>query len=81
MRWRKSPPELIAVFDAALPDDRRVQRRSMFGYPRSPARPPAGRAPGKVPAGQHAGGLPRGGAAVKLRASAGARSSRAARGR
>ena len=33
MAWRKSPPELIAAFDAALPDDRRVQRRSMFGYP------------------------------------------------
>jgi TfoX/Sxy family transcriptional regulator of competence genes len=31
--WRKSPPDLIAAFDAALPDDRRVQRRSMFGYP------------------------------------------------
>jgi TfoX/Sxy family transcriptional regulator of competence genes len=33
MAWRKSPPELIAAFDAALPDDRRVQRRKMFGYP------------------------------------------------
>jgi len=33
MAWRKSPPELIAAFDAALPADRRVQRRSMFGYP------------------------------------------------
>jgi TfoX/Sxy family transcriptional regulator of competence genes len=33
MAWRKSPPDLIAAFDAALPDDRRVQRRSMFGYP------------------------------------------------
>ena len=33
MAWRKSPPELIAAFDAALPDDRRVVRRSMFGYP------------------------------------------------
>ena len=33
MAWRKSSPELIAAFDAALPDDRRVQRRKMFGYP------------------------------------------------
>ena len=33
MAWRKSPPELIAAFDVALPDDRRVQRRKMFGYP------------------------------------------------
>jgi TfoX/Sxy family transcriptional regulator of competence genes len=33
MAWRKSPPELIAAFDAALPADRRVQRRKMFGYP------------------------------------------------
>ena len=33
MAWRKSPPELIAAFDAALPADRRVQRRTMFGYP------------------------------------------------
>ena len=33
MAWRKSPPELIVAFDAALPDDRRVQRRKMFGYP------------------------------------------------
>lgn len=32
-KWRKSPPELIALFDAALPDDRRVERRKMFGYP------------------------------------------------
>lgn len=33
MAWRKSPPALIAKFDAALPDDPRVERRQMFGYP------------------------------------------------
>ncbi len=33
MTWRKSPPELVGAFDAALPEDRRVQRRKMFGYP------------------------------------------------
>ncbi len=33
MAWRKSPPELIALFDAALPDDARIERRKMFGYP------------------------------------------------
>ncbi len=32
-RWKKSPPDLIARFDAALPRDERVERRSMFGYP------------------------------------------------
>jgi TfoX/Sxy family transcriptional regulator of competence genes len=32
-RWRKSSPELIERFDAALPDDPRVERRQMFGYP------------------------------------------------
>jgi TfoX/Sxy family transcriptional regulator of competence genes len=31
--WRKSPPELIAFFDDVLPDDPRVERRKMFGYP------------------------------------------------
>lgn len=31
--WRKSPPSLIALFDAVLPDDPRVERRQMFGYP------------------------------------------------
>lgn len=31
--WRKSPPSLIALFDAVLPDDPRVERRKMFGYP------------------------------------------------
>ena len=32
-RWKKSPPELIARFDAALPCDTRVHRRVMFGCP------------------------------------------------
>lgn len=31
--WRKSPQELIDLFDATLPADPRVQRRKMFGYP------------------------------------------------
>jgi TfoX/Sxy family transcriptional regulator of competence genes len=31
--WRKSPADLIALFYAALPDDPRVERRKMFGYP------------------------------------------------
>ncbi len=33
MPWEKSPPELIDRFHAALPEDPRVQRRQMFGYP------------------------------------------------
>ena len=33
MAWRKSPPALIAAFDAALPGDAQVERRKMFGYP------------------------------------------------
>jgi TfoX/Sxy family transcriptional regulator of competence genes len=33
MAWRKSPPELIALFDEAVPKDRRIERRKMFGYP------------------------------------------------
>jgi hypothetical protein len=31
--WRKSPDALIVLFDAALLDDPRVERRKMFGYP------------------------------------------------
>lgn len=31
--WRQSSPELIARFEAAIPDDVRVERRKMFGYP------------------------------------------------
>ncbi len=33
MAWKKSSERLKAVFDAALPADRRVERRQMFGYP------------------------------------------------
>jgi TfoX/Sxy family transcriptional regulator of competence genes len=33
MKWRKSPDELIRLFDEVLPDDARVERRQMFGYP------------------------------------------------
>lgn len=33
MPWEKSPAELIERFHAALPEDPRVQRRQMFGYP------------------------------------------------
>ena len=32
-KWQKSSPELVARFQAALPDDPGVERRSMFGYP------------------------------------------------
>jgi hypothetical protein len=31
--WKKSPPELIAAFDAALAGERGAERRQMFGYP------------------------------------------------
>lgn len=33
MAWEKSPPALIARFDEVVPDDPRVERRKMFGYP------------------------------------------------
>jgi len=33
MAWEKSSPQLIESFDAALPDDPRVERRQMFGFP------------------------------------------------
>lgn len=33
MGWAKSPPALIAAFEAAFPDDLRAERRKMFGYP------------------------------------------------
>ncbi len=33
MKWTKSPPELVARFEAATPDDPRLLRRPMFGYP------------------------------------------------
>ena len=32
MAWEKTPPEILAAFDAAAPDDPRVERRPMFGY-------------------------------------------------
>ena len=32
-RWRKSPPELVALFDAVLSGEPRAERRQMFGYP------------------------------------------------
>lgn len=32
-RWKKSPPELIARFEAALPRDAHVEPKKMFGYP------------------------------------------------
>lgn len=32
-RWKKSSPELIARFEAALPRDANVVPRKMFGYP------------------------------------------------
>jgi TfoX/Sxy family transcriptional regulator of competence genes len=33
MAWTKSPQGLIDLFEEALPDDPRVERRKMFGYP------------------------------------------------
>ena len=33
MEWQKSPEALARTFDAALPDDPRLERRKMFGYP------------------------------------------------
>ena len=33
MQWKKTPPELVATFDKAAPDDPRVTRKPMFGYP------------------------------------------------
>ncbi len=33
MAWKKVPPELAEIFDRALPDDPRIDRRKMFGYP------------------------------------------------
>src|SRR5262245_38741897 len=35
MAWRKSPPELIETFHAALPPDPKAERRQMCGYPAS----------------------------------------------
>ena len=33
MKWEKSSEALIETFHAALPDDPRIERRQMFGYP------------------------------------------------
>jgi hypothetical protein len=33
MAWRKSPPELIEKFATLVPSDKRVVRKTMFGYP------------------------------------------------
>lgn len=33
MKWRKTPEELVNTFQSALPEDARVERRKMFGYP------------------------------------------------
>lgn len=33
MAWRTPPAELVARFDAALPDDPSCERRQMFGCP------------------------------------------------
>jgi TfoX/Sxy family transcriptional regulator of competence genes len=32
-KWKKSPPALVAAFDAAMARDPRIVRRQMFGYP------------------------------------------------
>jgi TfoX/Sxy family transcriptional regulator of competence genes len=32
-KWTKSPPALVALFDAALAGKASVERRQMFGYP------------------------------------------------
>jgi TfoX/Sxy family transcriptional regulator of competence genes len=31
--WKKSPPELVALFDEIVPNDPAIERRTMFGYP------------------------------------------------
>ncbi|HXU46941.1 MAG TPA: TfoX/Sxy family protein [Thermoanaerobaculia bacterium] len=33
MKWTPAPDWLIAAFDPLVPDDPRVERRKMFGYP------------------------------------------------
>jgi TfoX/Sxy family transcriptional regulator of competence genes len=33
MAWTKSPQALVDLFEESLPDDPRVERRKMFGYP------------------------------------------------
>jgi len=31
--WRKSPPDLVRLFDRLLPERGAIERRKMFGYP------------------------------------------------
>ena len=33
MSWKKSPPELVALFESMVPADPSVERKQMFGYP------------------------------------------------
>src|SRR5262245_20245670 len=33
MAWKKSSERLVTTFDAALPRDPRIERRTMFGFP------------------------------------------------
>ncbi len=33
MQWKKTPPELAATFEKVVPNDPRVVRKPMFGYP------------------------------------------------
>jgi len=33
MAWRKSPPELVDLFERAVPHGPGIERRKMFGYP------------------------------------------------
>ena len=33
MAWTKAPQGLVDLFEESLPDDPRIQRRKMFGYP------------------------------------------------
>lgn len=32
-KWSKTPEETVVLFNECLPDDTRVERRKMFGYP------------------------------------------------
>ncbi len=33
MAWTKAPQSLVDLFAESLPDDERIERRKMFGYP------------------------------------------------
>ncbi len=33
VRWKKAPPELVALFETVLSAEPRAERRAMFGYP------------------------------------------------